>query len=106
MPVMKPSIMALLIAAFLTAGLFTGCATYTPPPISAAIDADTQLVKDVVGRLSEDGVTERYTFGVTAQGGIVTVQGAVRDELTRQRVLAIVKGTPGVQGVVDRMYRL
>lgn len=103
---MKPSMIVLLIAAFLTAGLFTGCATYTPPPASGATDSDTQLVKDVVGRLANDDVAERFTFGVTAQGGVVTVQGAIPDELTRQRVLAVVRGTPGVQGVVDRMYRL
>lgn len=104
---MKPSTVALLITAFLAAGFLAGCTTYTPPPsYGATSNADSQLVQDVVGRLSEDGIAERYTFGVTAGGGIVTVQGAIPDEVTRQRVLGIIKGTPGVQGVVDRLYRM
>ena len=97
------SIIALCIAACVLAG----CATYDPPPAMVGTSsADQQLANDVTSRLSEDSVTGRYTYGVTTQNGVVTIQGAAPDETTRKRILGIVGGTPGVQGVVDRLYRM
>lgn len=82
-----------------------GCATYEPVAQQAP-STDAQIAREAMNRLANDSVTGRYTFGVTVQNGIATVEGAVPDETFRLRVIGIVRGTPGVVQVVDRLYRM
>lgn len=72
---------------------------------SAATVDDRQLARDVLNRLLDDSITGSLMFGVNAQNGMVTVDGAVPDETIRTRALGIVRSTPGVRGVIDRLSR-
>lgn len=74
------------------------------PAGGAEVD-DRQLAADALNRLRDDPLTGRLTFGTSCQNGIVTVEGAVPDEAMRTRALGIVRSTPGVQDVVDRLSR-
>ena len=105
---MKPWAWIMPVVLCLVVLVLPGCATYTPPPdsMSGGGSPDGDLATEIYSRLSDDSMTGRYTFGVTVQGGVVTVQGAVPDEPTRTRILGIIRATPGVQSVVDRLYRI
>ncbi len=85
------------------ATLVMGCATtYNPQNIIPM--GDSELMEEVRYRLSSDDVTERYSFGVTARAGSVTLRGTVPNEWVRQRAINIVLGTRGVREVVDNTY--
>ena len=85
--------------------IMTGCAIFGDMNLSDKDPADAQLEKDVLVRLSQDPVTAPFTFGVLAQDGVVTLQGSVASENVRARAVAIAQGTPGVENVVNRIYR-
>jgi len=80
----------------------SGCRSYVPHGMAGASQGDLQIANDVTSRLEVDTMTANYTFGVTCENGI---QGAIPNEVLRTRIISIVKGTPGVQGVVDKLYR-
>ncbi len=89
-----------------TAGLLAGCPSMTPAPNPAVQNLDDrQIANDINFRLREDSWTKVMTFGVAVENGIATIQGSVPDEVTRARVLGIVRSTPGVTEVVDKIYR-
>jgi osmotically-inducible protein OsmY len=93
--------MTILLLAASAAGLAAaGCA-------SAGTDREWKRGDDlssaVVDRLRYDPVTTRYTFGVTSDGGEVTLTGYVPDHSARLRAVAIARGTPGVESVEDRL---
>lgn len=93
------------VVASLLALTMTGCAVFGEMNLSDKAPADAQLEKDVLVRLSQDPVTAPFTFGVLAQDGVVTLQGSVASENVRMRAVAVALGTPGVQDVVNRIFR-
>lgn len=97
----KYSFTLLALVALLLVG---GCTTF-PGSGFAGTPADQQLARDVQMRLSNDTLASEFTFGVTAIGGVVTLEGTVPSESFRVRVLGIVRGTQGVTEVVDKLYR-
>jgi len=86
----------LALAALLLAG---GCASLDYG--EDIFMGDKDLAIEVSQRLQEDGITERYRFGVSAQAGQVTLKGHIPDSSARHRAISIALGTPGVREVVD-----
>jgi len=93
----------------LLAGGVSGCAVLTDTvnrrADAEASEADLQLRQDVLNRLQQDVMTRSHSVGVDTQNGVVTLYGSVPDDLTRHRILAVVRGTPGVMGINDRLVR-
>ena len=81
--------------------LVMGCASLT----SADLGGDAELTAAIQDRLSQDAVAGRQPLGVTVDQGVATLSGSLRDAGAQARALAIVRGTPGVRGVVDRTTR-
>lgn len=94
--------LSLTFALFLAsaAGFLTGCASQEPGGAWAKAD---DVVTTVTDRLRADPLTARFSFAVSSEGGVVTLDGYVPDAGTRARALAIARGTPGVESVVDRL---
>jgi osmotically-inducible protein OsmY len=88
-------------------GLLVGCSTafheMTEEPVSSS--GDRELVTQITSRLEYDAVTAGNTYGVSARDGAVTLSGSVHDEAVRSRALAIVRETPGVTEVIDKLQR-
>lgn len=105
---MKKWIICICVLGALTVGV-TGCAVLTDKANRQAdaevSDADLRLRQDVLNRLQQDHVTAQHNIGVDSRDGRVTLYGAVPDNMTRQRVLTVVRGTPGVVSVHDRLMR-
>ncbi len=87
---------------------------FTPLPISLAGEgmpgrAGDRVEMGVIGTDDELASLVRYKLEaypqviVKTKGGIVTLSGAVFNELKRQEVLEIVRSTGGVEGVDDFM---
>jgi len=93
----------LLIASlgFLTSMM--GCAT-TEKLQSAMpeITADNEVVRLIERRLSADPVTSRLRLGIESDDGIVTLSGRIDNSAVRMRAVSLVRGTPGVRGVIDK----
>lgn len=66
---------------------------------------DKDIVHEVVDRLRSDSITGNYAFGVTSEDGVVTLRGSVSDQNARLRAVGIVRSTPGVKGVIDKLFR-
>ncbi len=81
--------------------LVMGCASLT----SADMGSDAELAAAIQDRLSQDAVTGRAPLGVSVDQGVATLSGSLRDAGARARALSIVRGTPGVRGVVDSTTR-
>jgi len=81
-----------------------GCAS---PMYNASIDSmsDDEIASEVKNRLEDDDVTGRYTFGVTVEDGVVTLQGSVptKDSL-RARIISTAASAPGVVSVEEKLY--
>lgn len=83
-----------------------GCAS-TGYDYGADVDVspeDHQLTLNVLNRLKDDQETARHMISATSRDGVVTLYGRVPDAMTRRRVLAVVRSTPGVYDIDDRMY--
>ena len=103
---MKDPCRAFLLTAAMALCLLAGCSTASyDMEGSPAAGSDRQLAVDVVHRLEYEGLTDLRNFAVTVNNGVATVHGVVPNEPARARVLAVVRGTPGVQDVVDKMQR-
>lgn len=89
----------------LAAVLLVGGCTTLPGGDTMGPSTDEQLARDVQMRLANDPLSSDFTFGVTAAGAVVTVEGTVPSESMRVRVIGIARGTPGVMDVVDKLYR-
>ncbi|MFH0954374.1 MAG: BON domain-containing protein [Verrucomicrobiota bacterium] len=102
---MRNSRRSFWLAAVASLALLAGCATSPYEGMQAAPGAgsDQQLVVEVRNRLDNDGITRQRDFGVQVNGGVVTVYGIVPSETVRGRVVAVIRDTPGVQDVVDRL---
>lgn len=83
------------------AGVLAGCATTDGG--AGESSADSELAASIRQRLSVDPAYRDQFFSVDVVGGDVTIRGTVRSEAERMRVLSIVRGTPGVTLVIDRL---
>lgn len=87
----------------------TGCGTLTDAlnqrSQTEASAEDLRLQQDVLNRLQQDPVTARHSVAVESRDGRVAVYGTVPDDMTRHRILNVVRGTPGVVAVHDRLAR-
>ncbi|MBN1268640.1 MAG: BON domain-containing protein [Kiritimatiellae bacterium] len=92
----------LLLAMLVTAA---GCATSPGESGWRDLPNDAALAQDIQTRLRDDGIAGRYSFGVTAEQGIVVLRGTVPNDMVRARVIGIALGTPGVVEVVDEIRR-
>lgn len=95
---------SLALLALVALSMVGGCTTF-PGSESMGPSTDEQLARDVQMRLANDPLAADFTFGITAVGSTVTVDGAVPSENLRVRVIGIARGTPGVTEVVDKLYR-
>lgn len=64
---------------------------------------DDTLRKSVLSRLAGDTPAGAATVDVTARDGVVLVEGTVPNAATKQRVLTLVRQTPDVVQVIDRL---
>lgn len=92
----------LVLVAVLLVGTFVmGCASLT----SGDLGGDAELAATIQDRLAQDAVAGRRPLMVSVEQGVATVSGSLPDAGARARALAIVRGTPGVRGVVDGTTR-
>lgn len=71
------------------------------------VPADNQSTAEAVAsRLKQSGLLQHYNLTVAVRQGAVELTGAVASDLQRQQVLSLVRQTPGVVSVVDRMTLL
>lgn len=78
----------------------SGCANLEAPG-EPSRDGDLRAV--VLQRLTLDPLTSAGLYGVEVAGDEVILRGTVRSEAERMRVLSLVRGTPGVGRVTDRL---
>ena len=83
------------------ASLVMGCANLALPETGS----DAELAEAIQDRLSQDAVAGRSPLGVSVEQGVATLSGSLSDAGARARALSIVRGTPGVRGVVDSTSR-
>lgn len=90
----------LIAAVALAAVGLIGCATLdeSTPTLSG-----NDLQSAITQRLSMDPITSRTLYGVEVVDGEVVIRGTVRNATERMRVLGLVRGTPGVTSVSDRL---
>lgn len=81
--------------------LVVGCAS--PIDEKAGSPSDADIVAQVSQRLAVEPAFRERLFNIEASDGSVTIRGIVSSEAERMRLLSIVRGTPGVANVIDRM---
>lgn len=83
-------------------GIFVGLALAGCAGLDVASGGtDADLASAALDRLAQDSVVGRLPVGVRVDQGVATVSGALQDAGARARALSIVRGTPGMRGVVD-----
>lgn len=92
---------AAIVLAILLGG--AGCTTVVYDMGGGYTDRDASIERDVINRLREDDMTGKYLFGVSAQGGTVTLRGSVPSEMVRSRAIGIAYGATGVENVIDQL---
>jgi hypothetical protein len=86
-------------------GLVAGCATPAYDPAAVTGLSDSEIASDIRSRLEDDGIAGMYSFGVTVQNGIVTLQGSVPpDDAVRARIVSVAASAPGVRSVREEFY--
>jgi hypothetical protein len=65
--------------------------------------SNQRLERRVVEHLSESDAAVLPPLQVTAERGTVTLRGGIDSHTTKRAILAIVRGVPGVQRVIDEM---
>jgi outer membrane murein-binding lipoprotein Lpp len=96
------------LALVISAVTLSGCASLQGADDvegDASLVSDRALASEVNDRLRMDRQTTKYTIGVSVEDGIVTLTGPVREAAARMQAIGIVRGTPGVKGVVDQMIQ-
>lgn len=95
------------IASLVFLALSAGCTSVAPTTDLNAGESsyDLQTERRVFQRLQNDPIAAVNNITVDADNGVVTVFGIVDGPQSRFRILNIVRGTLGVQAVVDRMSR-
>ncbi len=95
-----------LLALLLITGLafLPACSTTPADPETAGVSvSDRDIETDVLDRLRQDPMTERFPLSVTSEEGVVTLAGFVRSEAARMRAVSIARGASGVKGVIDNL---
>lgn len=64
---------------------------------------DAGIASKVKAVLAADPLVAGFGIEVTSKDGIVTVEGKVKDEVTRRRSLEDVRSVEGVVGILDRL---
>ena len=100
------TVSAALVAAVLAAGC--GGEQTKAPEAAATLPATTALRDALIQSALKARLTAAYpdtmaNVGVTVSDGVVTLRGAVRDPVTRRRVVADAGRSTYVQRVVDRL---
>jgi osmotically-inducible protein OsmY len=72
-------------------------------PAPASQSQDAALVKSIQSRLAADKQAAAVMVEVTAKDGVVLVDGMVPNAATKQRILTVVRQTPNVVQVIDRL---
>ena len=93
-----------LLAVLATVMTLAGCTTITDDS-SLQPTSDEQIAAAVLQRLAQDSMTGRSTFNVEANNGVVTLYGALPDNIVRARAIAIARSTPGVKDVINKITR-
>ncbi len=92
----------IVVACLISTGLWAvGCASLPP----AAVGEDLELAATVRDRLGQETTINRLEMGVTVNQGVATLNGSGRDAGAKARALSIIRGTPGIKGVVDNTTR-
>jgi len=92
--------------AFVALGMFlsvSGCAT--DKRLGSNLPEMTEehaLINHIEQRLANDPVTARLRLGVESEDGVVTLSGRIDQPAVRMRAVSVVRGTPGVRGVIDK----
>ncbi len=63
--------------------------------------ADEALVNHIDQRLRSDPTTAKLNLGISSSDGIITLTGRIDELVVRSRAVSLVRGTPGVRGVID-----
>lgn len=80
-----------------------GCASESLGPAADTSAPDRALAVAVREKLQADPDTGRSVIGVSARGGVVTLNGIVPNLTVRSKALGLASGVRGVQGVQDQM---
>jgi hypothetical protein len=83
----------------------SGCATGDDTSFESLLGDDDQLASEIMDRIQDDPITSRQGLGVRVNKGKATLYGAVPSEQIRARAVSIVRNTPGVTDVDDRIQR-
>jgi hypothetical protein len=76
-----------------------------PQDRSLEREDDSIVAEEVLRRLRENPETRSQLVAVAVENGTAYVKGTVRNSVDRSRILAVIKTTPGVREVVDRIDR-
>lgn len=105
---MKKALIVLCLFGLLAGGV-AGCAALTDTANRRASadmsEDDLRVTREVLNRLQDDVVTGQLSIGAESSNGVVTLYGSVPDDVTRHRVLNVVRGAPGVMSINDRLTR-
>ncbi|HOO21236.1 MAG TPA: BON domain-containing protein [Kiritimatiellia bacterium] len=82
-----------------------GCAALQDAGWDATPTSDEDIAALASSRLNSDSMTASATLSVTVDSGMATLYGTVPDQVTRQRAIQILEGTPGIFDVLDRTRR-
>ena len=86
-------------------GLSASCALIQGQDLSDDPVSDDGIASIANSRLNDDAMVARATLSVTVDNGLAVLYGTVPDEVTRQRAIQILQGTPGIFDVLDRTRR-
>lgn len=90
-------------AIMITSALIFTCGCATMPDSGSLSDED--IADEVRNRLEEDSVSRLYSFGVTVENGVVTIQGSVpAQDALRARIVSVAASAPGVERVEEDLY--
>jgi osmotically-inducible protein OsmY len=87
------------------AAFLPGCATL-PAMTDIGFEDDEELAGEIVSRLRNDGLTSRYSFGVTVEGGLCTLNGNVPNRNVSARAESIARSVAGVIDVQNNLLNL
>lgn len=98
----RTNLILVLILALFT---LSGCAGLSGTNWSDDPTSDDGIAALASSRLNSDEMVARATLSVTVDKGMATLYGTVPDQVTRQRAIQILEGTPGIFDVLDRTRR-
>jgi hypothetical protein len=86
------------------AGLWLSVPATAQQPVntaSTAINANQLLAETIVGRLRVANIANGAEVAITTQDGTVTLTGSVKDAAQKEKVIRVVRETPGIVVVRD-----